>query len=52
MKNHLEVIHSYAEERELDALYNQMDPDNPEESLEILNQIKKLKQKMKKRRDR
>ena len=52
VKNHLEVIHSYAEERELDALYNQMDPDNPEESLEILNQIKKLKQKMKKRRDR
>lgn len=54
IKNHLGVVHSYSNERELDALYEQMDPDNPQESLEILNQINKLKQKMKtnKRRDK
>ena len=48
--NHLEIIHSYAEKRELDAIYEQMDPNDPKQSLELLNEVKRLRQKMKTKR--
>ncbi len=52
VKNHLETIHEFVQKRELEALYEQLDPNNPQKSLETLNEIKKLKQNMKNKRSK